>query len=268
MFIFAKIVATPLLFIYTECIRKYTLRRKKERRKEMKKNDTSTGKKVTLAEKIYQDIKNDITAKVFQPGEKLNIKELARKYEVSDTPVKQALQRLAEEKIVVNTPNKGMSVRAMTPHEMSDIFDMRLMMDTFFIKNIVTTLNYNAELRQQLIDNLEKQKAFIAEGDSNHRPDEYFELDFEFHTLYLKASGNQKAVAVFQGLQPFTYATGTYVSQPKYRDMECVQEHQAILDAALASDLDGLRAAVTRHLENSNKALKLIFKVNQMVHPD
>lgn len=244
------------------------IRKDERRRNEMKRKDEKTGKKITLAEKIYHDIKNDIAAKVFQPGEKLNIKELARKYEVSDTPVKQALQRLAEEKIVVNTPNKGMSVRAMTPHEMADIFDMRLMMDTFFIKNIVTTLNYNADLRQQLIDNLEKQKAFLAEGDSSHRPDEYFELDFEFHTLYLKASGNQKAVAVFQGLQPFTYATGTYVSQPKYRDMECVQEHQAILDAALASDLDGLRAAVTRHLENSNKALKLIFKVNQMIHPD
>ena len=73
-------------------------------------------------------------------------------------PVKQALQRLAEEKLVVNTPNKGMSVRALTPHELQDIFDMRLMMDTFFVKDIVTTLNYNHGLRQQLIDCLEAQK--------------------------------------------------------------------------------------------------------------
>lgn len=226
------------------------------------------GKKLTLTDKIYQDIKDDITTKVFHPGEKLNIKELARKYDVSDTPVKQALQRLADEKIVVNTPNKGMSVRAMTPHEMTDIFDMRLMMDTFFVKDIVTTLNYNADLRQQLIDNLEKQKDFISRNDSVHKPEEYFELDFEFHTLYLKASGNQKAVDVFRSMQPFTYASGTYVSQPHYRDMECVQEHQAILDAALASDLDALRDAVAKHLENSSKALRLIFKVNQMVHPD
>ncbi len=230
----------------------------------MKKNET-TGKKQTLTEKIYQEIKDDINNKVFQPGEKLNIKELARKYAVSDTPVKQALQRLADEKIVVNTHNKGMSVRAMTPHEMTDIFDLRLMMDTFFIKNIVTTLNYNAELRQQLIHNLEKQKAFIAQDDSCHKPEEYFELDLEFHTLYLKASGNQKVVDVFRSMQPFTYASGMYVSQPKHRDMECVEEHQAILDAALASDLDGLQAAVKAHLDNSSKALSLIFKVNQMI---
>ena len=50
--------------------------------------------------------------------------------------------------------------------------------------------------------------------------------------------------------------------------MECVQEHQAILDAALASDLDALRKAIEVHLENSNKAQRLIFKVNQMVNPN
>ena len=222
-------------------------------------------KKQTLTDKIYQGIKDDISAKVFQPGEKLNIKELARKYDVSDTPVKQALRRLADEKIVVNTPNKGMHVQALTPHDMTDIFDMRLMMDLFFAKNIVTTLNYNATLRQQLIQNLEVQKEFISRDTSTHKPEEYFELDLEFHTLYLKASGNQKAVDVFLDLQPFTYATGIYVSQPHYRDMECVQEHQAILDAALASDLDALQTAITRHLENSKKALQLIFNVNQML---
>ena len=44
----------------------------------MKKNekDEQMGKKLTLTDKIYQDIKDDITAKVFQPGEKLNIKEV------------------------------------------------------------------------------------------------------------------------------------------------------------------------------------------------
>ena len=233
----------------------------------MKKNekDEQMGKKLTLTDKIYQDIKDDINAKVFQPGEKLNIKELARKYDVSDTPVKQALQRLSDEKIVVNTPNKGMSVRAMNSYEMGDIFEIRRMLDTFLIKDIVTTLNYNADLRQQLIDNLERQKAFIARDDSDHKPEEYFELDLEFHTLYLKASGNQKAVDVFRELQPFTYATGRYVKQPYSRDCECVKEHEAILEAAFAGDLEKLQEAITAHLNNSKNALQLIFKVNRMI---
>lgn len=228
------------------------------------KDTHPTGKKSTLTEKIYQDIRDDISSKVFQPGEKLNIKELARKYNVSDTPVKQALQRLAEEKMVVNTPNKGMSVRALTPHELNDIFDIRLMMDTFFVKDIVAALNYNVQLRQQLINNLEAQRRFIEANESSRKPEEYFALDLEFHTLYLTASGNKKAVEVLQGLQPFTYATGTYVNQPHYRDCECVEEHQAILDAAFTDNIEALREAVSKHIENSRRALQLIFKVNQI----
>jgi DNA-binding GntR family transcriptional regulator len=190
---------------------------------------------------------------------------LARKYNVSDTPVKQALQRLMDEKMVVNTPNKGMSIRTLTSHEMNDIFDMRLMMDTFFAKDIIATLNYNDTLRQQIIDNLTTQKNFIENNDSSHMPEEYFSLDLEFHTLFLTASGNQKAVDVFRELQPFTYATGRYVKQPYSRDCECVKEHEAILEAAFAGDLEKLQEAVTTHLNNSRNALQLIFKVNRMI---
>ena len=222
-------------------------------------------KKLNLTDTIYLSIKNDIIAQVFQPGEKLNIKELARKYNVSDTPVKQALQRLMDEKMVVNTPNKGMSIRTLTSHEMNDIFDMRLMMDTFFAKDIIATLNYNDTLRQQIIDNLTTQKNFIENNDSSHMPEEYFTLDLEFHTLFLTASGNQKAVDVFRELQPFTYATGRYVKQPYSRDCECVKEHEAILEAAFAGDLEKLQEAIATHLNNSRNALQLIFKVNRMI---
>ena len=228
----------------------------------------TAGKKNTLTDRIYQDIKDDITKQVFQPGEKLNIKELARKYGVSDTPVKQALQRLVEEKLVINIPNKGMSVRALTAHELNDIFDMRLMMDSFFIKDIITTLNYNTGLKEQLLKNMEKQNQFIQKDKSSAKPEEYFSLDMEFHTLYLAASGNQKAVEVLKDLQPFTYATGTYVDQPHYRDCECVAEHQAILDAALAGDAAALKTAVEAHIYNSRRALQLIFKVSQLIEAE
>lgn len=230
--------------------------------------NTSANKKQTLTDQIYLEIKREIAAQVFQPGEKLNIKELARKYEVSDTPVKQALQRLAEEKIVVSTPNKGMSVRALTPYELDDIFNMRMMMDCFFANDIITTLNYNTALREQLIQNLEEQKKFIAANASSNQPDAYFSLDMEFHMLFLSASGNRKAVEVFQFLQPFTYGAGTYLQQPPSRDRECVEEHTAILDAALCGNLEALRAAITQHLEKSKKALQLIFKTNRLLSAD
>ena len=115
------------------------------------------------------------------------------------------------------------------------------------------------------LENMEKQKQFIACNDSTMDAEGYFQLDLEFHILYLTASGNQKAVEVLKDLQPFTFSAGTYFNQPHYRDCECVEEHQAILDAALAADPEGLRKAIETHIANSRRAFQLIFKVNQMV---
>lgn len=223
------------------------------------------GEKMTLADQIYQDLKQEISNQELASGEKINIKELARRYGVSDTPVKQALQRLAEEKLVVNTPNKGMSVRSFHPRELHEVFDIRLMLDTFFIPDIISALNYNDKLRQQLLDNLEQQKQFIQNSDSGREAERYFQLDMEFHTLFLTASGNKKAVEILTDLHPFTLSSGSYYSQPHYRDCECVAEHEAILNAILAADADALKAAVETHINNSRRAFQLIFKLNQMV---
>lgn len=220
---------------------------------------------MTLADQIYLDLKQDISNQELASGEKINIKELARKYGVSDTPVKQALQRLAEEKLVVNTPNKGMSVRSFNPRELQEVFDVRLMLDTFFIPNIISGLNYNEKLRQQLMDNLAQQEEFIQNSDSEQDTEQYFLLDMEFHTLYLTASGNQKVVDIFKDLHPFTLSSGSYYSQPHSRDCECVEEHKAILNAILADDPEELRKAVEIHIENSRRAFQLIFKLNQMI---
>lgn len=229
------------------------------------KNTVSIDNKQTLADQIYQDIKDDINSKQFQPGDKLNIKELSKKYNVSTTPVKQALQRLVDDKVAVNIPNKGVSVRTFTPQDLHEVFDIRLMMDTFFAKDVLLTLKYNQDLRQQFIKNLEAQRKFVENNESLQNPDEYFALDLEFHTLFLTASGNQKVVDIFRGLQPFTYTAGNYIKQPHERDLECVEEHQAILDAILASDLDTLQKALVTHLNNSKKAIQLIYNVNNVI---
>lgn len=222
-------------------------------------------KKKTLVDKIYQNIKSDIANNSLRPGQKINVKELSRKYGVSDTPVKQALNRLISDRMVINTPNKGMSVRAITLEEMNDIFDMRLMLDLYFMKDILATLSYNECLKKQLIENVRKHEHFVANETEEKTNHEYYDLDNEFHQIYLKGSGNKKALETFNNLNPFMYSTYTYIQQPQIRDKECVEEHKAIVDAIIKQDLEALQAAIELHIENCRKTMQLIFKVNQMM---
>ena len=224
-------------------------------------------KKMTLVDQIYLNIKEDIGNKVLSPGQKINVKELSRKYEVSDTPVKQALNRLISDHMVISVPNKGMSVRHVSIEELDEIFDMRLMMDLYFMKDILSTFSYNKTLQEQMRKNIEQHRAFVENdtGDNPHKNSSYDGLDSIFHELYLTGSGNQKVLETFRNLNPFMYSSYTYIQQPQLRDMECVEEHQAIFDAILKQDQNALQKAIENHILNSKKTLHLIFKVNQIL---
>lgn len=224
-------------------------------------------KKITLVDQIYLNIKEDIGNKVLFPGQKINVKELSRKYEVSDTPVKQALNRLISDHMVISVPNKGMSVRHVSIEELDEIFDMRLMMDLYFMKDILSTFSYNKILQEQMRKNIEEHSAFLQTitEDDPQKSNTYYSFDSAFHELYLTGSGNQKVIETFRNLNPFMYSSYAYMQQSQIRNIECVEEHQAIFDAILKQDPAELKAAIENHLLNSQKTMHLIFKVNQIL---
>ena len=224
-------------------------------------------KKITLVDQIYLNIKEDIGNKVLFPGQKINVKELSRKYEVSDTPVKQALNRLISDHMVISVPNKGMSVRHVSLEELDEIFDMRLMMDLYFMKDILSTFSYNKILQEQMRKNIEEHSALVQNknGDTPYKSSTYYSFDNAFHELYLTGSGNQKVIETFRNLNPFMYSSYTYMQQPHLRDVECIGEHQAIFDAISKQDPAELKAAIENHILNSKKTMHLIFKVNQIL---
>ena len=139
-------------------------------------------KKITLVDQIYLNIKEDIGNKVLFPGQKINVKELSRKYEVSDTPVKQALNRLISDHMVISVPNKGMSVRHVSIEELDEVFDMRLMMDLYFMKDILSTFSYNKILQEQMRKNIQEHSAFVEKITAdNHQSSTFYNYDSAFH---------------------------------------------------------------------------------------
>ena len=223
-------------------------------------------KKITLVDQIYLNIKEDIGNKVLFPGQKINVKELSRKYEVSDTPVKQALNRLISDHMVISVPNKGMSVRHVSIEELDEVFDMRLMMDLYFMKDILSTFSYNKILQEQMRKNIQEHSAFVEKITAdNHQSSTFYNYDSAFHELYLTGSGNQKVIETFRNLNPFMYSSYAYMQQPQLRNIECIEEHQAIFDAILRQNQEELKTAIENHILNTKKTMHLIFKVNQIL---
>ncbi|MDQ7792936.1 MAG: GntR family transcriptional regulator [bacterium] len=78
-----------------------------------------------LRDSVYEALRTSIRVGAFEPGEKLNIDHLARKFQVSRTPVREALQRLNMEEFVVFSPGRGFEIRRPTLDELTSVYELR-----------------------------------------------------------------------------------------------------------------------------------------------
>lgn len=224
--------------------------------------------KTTLVDIIYDNIRKDITQGILIPGQKINIKELSERYGASLTPIKLALNRLISEKIIENYPRQGMKLKSVEAEEIAEIFDLRLMLDLCFTKEIITTVSYNEMMKEEFKRNVEEHMQSVSSLTSDSPVDVYlqnYDYDYKFHELLMKCSGNKKIVDVFHYINPFLYSNFIFRKQSKDRDIAGVKEHEAILNSILTEDEESLREALRVHNRNSKRTIGLILKVDKIL---
>ena len=218
----------------------------------------------TLANAAYNNIKNDIIEGYLRPGEKVKIKELGERYNVSETPIKQALAMLTSEGLIENIPRKGMRIKMITWEEIDEIFDIRLMMELFYKSDIITAVKYNSTLKKALEENVHQNLELINNATQLDQHKKGYQMDNTFHELYLKCSGNQKAVEIYRNLNPHAYSNYIYGRQPKEKTLAGISEHQQIVNAIIKQDEDALEEAIRLHIENAKAIIQLLLKVDSI----
>ena len=84
---------------------------------------------VILREKAYRAIKDRIVSGQYRPGQPLNEKEIIQELQISRTPFREAINALNEENLVQIFPNRGIFVRELTLRDVSDGFEIRLLLE-------------------------------------------------------------------------------------------------------------------------------------------
>lgn len=82
-----------------------------------------------VVDKVYKQIRELAIDYRFRPGERVNEVELAQRFNVSRTPVRQALSRLAHEEFVSLVPNRGFYAREIAPADVKQIYEFRAMLE-------------------------------------------------------------------------------------------------------------------------------------------
>jgi DNA-binding GntR family transcriptional regulator len=219
----------------------------------------------TLVDFAYTRIMQDVTAGALKPDTKINLPELCERYETSQTPIKQALNRLIVTGLVENIPQRGYRVRHISWNEIDEIFELRLMMETAFAAKVIQSVNSNSLLQEKfesnLNANLESARNFATVQDFLDN----YSMDRHFHELFILASGNHLALRMYRLLNTHTYATHLYGRQPKEKIINGILEHRCIYDAVKAGNVSDLQNQLTVHTRNAREAIYFSLKVAHLL---
>lgn len=95
----------------------------------MKEKEESPDSGAPLAERAYQELRRSLVRGDFAPGARLRIEDLARRFEVSSSPLREALNRLAQQGLVRILENRGFRVAPLTAEGVSDLARVRLLVE-------------------------------------------------------------------------------------------------------------------------------------------
>jgi DNA-binding GntR family transcriptional regulator len=133
----------------------------------------------------YRQLRRSIIMGRRKPGERLNLDELTKTYHTSITPLRDALQMLAQEGLVTIKPRSGYFVSRTTLKELRDLFEMREILELASVERAVSRIT------EDCVQQLEKVHAGYT-GDDDESYDRYTDENRHFHYLLAEASGNHE----------------------------------------------------------------------------
>jgi DNA-binding GntR family transcriptional regulator len=132
---------------------------------------------------IYREVRRSIIMGRCKPGEPLDLNSLGRQHGTGVTPVREALQMLAQEGLVTVKPHSGYSVTQITLKQLDDLLGLREILEVAAVERAASRIT-----AEQLAGLTQVHAGYTGDDDASY--DRYTDENRRFHRLIAEASGN------------------------------------------------------------------------------
>jgi DNA-binding GntR family transcriptional regulator len=208
----------------------------------------------TLADRVYQVLRERILNGAYAPGQKLNLAQLARDLQVSNTPVREAMARLERVGLVETVPYCGPKVKRLSPAQVADLFDVRIALEELAVRLVAQSQAPDA--LQGMAEALAAHERVCREGDLEGTID----ADRAFHDALVQASGNSVLIEMLPTLSDRTRLL-IELNAPRQQAMDPgaalrgLQGHQRILESLRDRNPEAAALALRRELTGGKEHL-------------
>lgn len=196
----------------------------------------------TLREQVAEILRKKILNGEIKPGERIIEADVAKAFQISRGPVREALRQIEEEGLVTYESHKGCIVKTMSYEDMQEAYLIRSTLETLAAK--MCSGNLPSDLEERMERNLEKM------GEAAEKRDLYqiVELDEEFHSCVVMSSQSEKLYKVWKSLESgntsayFTMETESLVPFDVLK-----ANHQRILKAFRTKSVEEICREIENH---------------------
>ncbi|XEC96535.1 GntR family transcriptional regulator [Paenibacillus tarimensis] len=192
---------------------------------------------------VYTALKKDILDGTLGPGERLIVLDIAGKYQISQAPVREALERLKQEGLIVGQPNKGSVVSDITSKEIRDIFILREMIEGFAVKESMPLLTEDDFRYLEHV--LQEMDQAVKEYDSL----KILEKDMEFHGFFYRKCNNSAILELWNHMKTKVMRFMA-ISNRHYSTKKLVDWHKPLLEAIKSGNPAEAEAKVIEHMHS------------------
>jgi DNA-binding GntR family transcriptional regulator len=213
----------------------------------------SAHKSINIA--VTDALRQAILSGRFKPGERLTEVGLAKSFDVSRNPVREALRVLEVEGIVEINPRKGARVALLSSSEIQEIIELRAELEGMSAK--YAALRCSDDVRENL-------RKLLEEGNRADAADDIailHKLNQMFHNKIAMAGKNRFLVGFMKALNEKTQ--WIFANRPEHNIGDNWKEHAAILEAIISADPELASVLAKRHVEDIGKEIARATEENE-----
>ncbi|PKH25310.1 transcriptional regulator [Enterobacterales bacterium CwR94] len=196
----------------------------------------------SLADGLKQTLEKEIASGALEPGKRLDEKEIAARFDVSRTPVREAFRLLAADGLVDLNGRQGVMVRALTVNSLLEMFQVMAELE-----GLCARLAARRITPEQLV-RLRQLHQQMADHGESISPAAFYELNLQFHEAIYAIARNAFLEEETRALRNRVGVYRRRVTFHPGRVSKTLAEHGAIVDAIAKNDADAAHDAMRKHL--------------------
>ena len=210
-----------------------------------------TGTSPSLTRAICDRLRADLLSGLWAPGHKLRMHQLKERYQVGASPLREALNRLASEQLVVHNDQRGFCVAQASAEGLEDLVRTRIAVESLALQQACARRTAAREEKLVLAFHRLSHTPRSTQHDSFEENPDWERYHRTFHFALLEGCESPLLLGFCEQLYDQAYRYRQLTAQKAFKERNHLDEHRAVFDAVMGNRVSDAQRLLAAHYEQT-----------------